>query len=161
MFVFTAKVSKWKCLAIAAILVVAIVLIVRLFSSANTQADAALQTEQHHPETVSSNEERIAYLASFGWEVSPDPVETQEVRIPETFPEVLEQYNRLQQEQGFDLTNYAGKLVKRYVYEILNHPDSGDSYRATLLIYKDTVIGADVASTAQNGTMRTLTMPQH
>ena len=123
-------------------------------------ASSCENLHNQRPEQVESNEDRIAYLASFGWEVEANPIETQEVKIPETFPEVLEKYNELQKEQGYDLTQYAGKQVKRYVYEVTNYPDTNDQYYATLLVYKDAVIGADITSASQTGTMHGLQMPK-
>ncbi len=158
MFIFTAKFSKWKCLAVALMVIAIIALMVTLFTSAD--ADARESQEQTKPQQIESNEDRIAFLQSFGWEVEANPIETQEVKIPDAFPEVLEKYNELQKQQGYDLTTYSGKHVKRYVYEILNYPDANDQYYATLLIYKDTVIGADVTSASQNGVMHGLAMPK-
>ena len=89
-----------------------------------------------------------------------EPKQTQEVRIPTEPSEVFERYNDLQISQGFDLHEYSGKSVKRYVYEITNYPNSEDTYYATLLIYKNAVIGGDVCSSAQGGTMHSLNMPK-
>ena len=63
---------------------------------------------------VRTNEDRVAYLAQFGWEVSAEPVQTQEVRIPTDPSDVFERYNDLQLAQGFDLHNYAGKTCLLY-----------------------------------------------
>lgn len=51
-------------------------------------------------------------------------------------------YLALQSGQGFDLSKYAGKRVKRYTYEITNYPTGETGILANLLIYKNTVIGA-------------------
>lgn len=40
-----------------------------------------------------TNEERIAYLQSLGWEVEPTPILEQEITMPKDFPDVLKQYN--------------------------------------------------------------------
>ena len=109
---------------------------------------------------VSQLKGREKYLASYGWEVAQEPVQTQEVRIPTEPSEVFERYNDLQVSQGFDLHNYAGKSVKRYVYQISNYPDTEDTYYATLLVYKNAVIGGDVSSSAQGGGMHSLCMPK-
>lgn len=96
--------------------------------------------------------ERIAFLSQFGWQVNEEPVEVEEVVIPADFNEVYHNYNAIQLEQGLDLTNYAGKTCKRWVYQILNYPREGD-VRATLLIYDGRVIGGDVSSASLNGFM--------
>ena len=63
------------------------------------------------------------------------------------------QYNDLQLAQGFDLTPYRGKAVKRYTYEVYNYPDLPTGVVANLLIYKDKVIGGDVCTRALDGFM--------
>lgn len=156
MVVLTAKVSKGKLITILLAAVIVIGLIVALCTGGE-DADTAESTLV----TVKSNDDRVTYLESFGWEVESEPVETQEVRIPEELPEVLVRYNELQKSQGFDLTEYAGKTVKRYVYEVTNYPDTTDSYFATLLICKDTVIGGDVSASAQDGLMQGLAYPKN
>ena len=50
-----------------------------------------------------TNEERVAYLQSLGWEVEETPILEQEITLPKEFPDVLDQYNELQRQQGFDL----------------------------------------------------------
>jgi hypothetical protein len=76
------------------------------------------------------------------------------------FDEVYQNYNQIQQEQGFDLTQYAGRQVKRYSYEVFNHP-SGDQYvRANLLVYREKLVAGDVCSLQLNGFMHGLAMPQ-
>lgn len=156
MVVLTAKVSKGKIITILLIVVVIVGLLIALCSGSKK----GTETAETAATTVQSNEDRVAYLKTFGWEVSPDPVETQEVKIPAELPDVLQKYNELQKSQGFDLGEYGGKTVKRYVYEVTNYPDTTDSYFATLLVYKDAVIGGDVSSAAQNGLMQGLQYPK-
>lgn len=155
MLVFTAKVSKGKILAIALIIVVIIGLLIGLCSKAD---------ETPAPETtvtvVATNDDRIAFLEERGWQVDATPVESQDVKIPAELPAILQQYNKLQQSQGYDLTDYGGETVQRFVYAIQNYPDTTESYFATLLIYDGQVIGGDVASSSQNGLMQGLDYPK-
>ena len=164
MVIMTAKVSKSKLIAISLLVFVAVILLVLgLSSSARKQAalpENSAQEAPAVPSEIKTNDDRIAYLGSFGWEVCEEPKQTQEVRIPTEPSEVFERYNDLQISQGFDLHEYSGKSVKRYVYEITNYPNSEDTYYATLLIYKNAVIGGDVCSSAQGGTMHSLNMPK-
>ena len=67
--------------------------------------------------------------------------------------------DRLQADQGFDLTAYCGKRVKRYAYEITNYPTGEQGVQAGLLIYKNTVIGGDVLSPSLDGFLHGLAMP--
>ncbi len=155
MILMAAKISKRKLLLLAAlILAVGMVLVLCLHGAAepgpagNTSA-AALDTD----------EARIAYLQGFGWEVRPEPVQSQQVRVPDAPSEVFLRYNELQKSQGYDLTQYAGKLLDRYVYEITNYPADDGVYYATLLLYQGEVVGADVSSSAQGGVMHALAGP--
>ena len=164
MVIMTAKVSKSKLIAISLLVFVAVILLVLgLSSSARKQAalpENGAQEAPAVPSEIKTNDDRVAYLGSFGWEVCEEPKQTQEVRIPTEPSEVFERYNDLQISQGFDLHEYSGKSVKRYVYEITNYPNSEDTYYATLLIYKNAVIGGDVCSSAQGGPMHSLNMPK-
>ena len=148
MMIVSAKVSGKKVLTGVLVAVGVILLLVFLCSKASGEMPA----EPSVTNEAATNEQRLAFLQSFGWEVSETPTQTQEVRIPEEFNDVFTRYNELQQTQGYDLSQFAGKAVKRYVYEIHNHPN-GDEYFATLLLYKNKVIGGDVTGTGEGGTM--------
>ena len=102
-----------------------------------------------------TNEERIAYLQSLGWEVEPAPILEQEITLPKEFPEVLTQYNELQRQQGFDLAEYAGKKLTLYTYRITNHPDAEEA-DASLYVYRTELVGGDVHSTSFTGFMTAL-----
>ena len=91
-----------------------------------------------------SNEERISYLNELGWQVSDSPATVEELLIPESFDESYGNYLALQSDQGFDLTRYAGRRIKRYTYEITNYPESEVSVQAALLIYRGKVIGGQL-----------------
>ncbi len=155
MLVFTAKVSKGKILTIALIILVVIGLLVTLCNKAGTPGDAP----SAEVSTVVTNENRIAFLEGYGWQVEPTPVESQEVSIPEELPDILAKYNELQLSQGFDLTNFGGKTVQRFVYAITNFPDTTGQYFATILVSDGQVIAGDVASNAQGGLMQGLAYP--
>lgn len=104
-----------------------------------------------HPLAGGTEEERLGFLSSWGWEVSPAGGWVEEVQIPGTFDEVYGNYNQMQLEQGFDLEKYAGERVRRYSYPLTNYPNSGDDIRANLLVYKGKIIGGDISSQRENG----------
>lgn len=153
MLVMTAKVDKKKIAVIFAIVVVAIAALVLLLSGGR-DAEPTAST------AVSNNDARVAFLKGFGWDVTTSPVESSQVRIPEKSTEVYERYNALQKSQGYDLTAYAGKTVMRYVYKINNYPGATEPVYATLLVYKNQVIGGDVTNTAAKGKIQGFQMPQ-
>ena len=145
MLVMTAKVDKKKIAIIAAGVIAVVVALILLFGGQDTASTSA---------TVSGNEDRVQFLASFGWEVTNSPVQTSQVRIPDTSSQVFERYNALQKYQGYDLSAYAGKTVMRYVYTVKNYPGATEPVYATLLISGNQVIGGDITNTAPAGLMQ-------
>ena len=109
---------------------------------------------------AATNEQRVAYLNSLGWQVEPEPVKTQQVIVPADPSEVFLRYNELQVSQGYDLLQYSGQELTRYVYQVTNYPDSSGTYYATLLVKDGQIVGADIASSAKNGVMHGLKMPE-
>ncbi len=144
MLVMTAKVDKKKIAVIFAAVVVAIAALVMLLSGGNSASPTANTN-------VSNNDARVEFLKGFGWDVTTSPVESSQVRIPEKSSEVFDRYNTMQKQHGYDLSQYAGKTVMRYVYKINNYPGAIEPVYATLLIYKNQVIGGDVTDTAAKG----------
>ena len=159
MVILTAKVSKGKLAAIVLLILFVVVLLAVLLKNADAPTPDAEEEQTVSASDVRTNEDRTAYLAQFGWEVAAEPVQTQEVRIPTDPSDVFERYNDLQIAQGFDLHDYAGKTVRRYVYEIKNYPGDGQYY-ATLLICKGAVIGGDVCAAEKGGVMHGFAMPE-
>ena len=152
MMVMTAKVDKKKILIGAAAV---LVLIIMLFTLLGGNGDDTTPTAA----TVSNNDARVEFLKSFGWDVAATPVESSQVRIPDKSSEVYDRYNALQKSQGYDLSPYAGKNVMRYVYKINNYPNATEPVYATILVYKNQIIGGDVTDTAAKGQIRGFKMP--
>ncbi len=149
MLVMTTKVNKKK-IAIIAVAVVALIILAALLFGGEDSAPTAAQGG------VNSNEDRVRFLESFGWEVVTSPSETGQVRIPEESSPVFDRYNLLQKTMGYDLTPYAGKTVMRYVYKIKNYPGATEPVYATILICNNQVIGGDVTDTSASGKIQGL-----
>ena len=152
MMVLTAKLKKKNVLVFVLILAAAAAILLLAGRGENDAPEPELRR-------ADTNEERIAFLQRFGWEVDPDPEQTQEVRIPSEPNEVFDRYNELQKSQDFDLTPYGGRCVKQYRYRITNHPDAGAPVYATLLVKDGRVIGGDVSSASQDGQMHGFAKP--
>ena len=152
MLVMTAKVDKKKIIMILAAVLVAVVGLVMLLGGGDSSPTVSTG--------VANNDARVAFLKEFGWDVTTSPVESGQVRIPSDSNEVFDRYNELQKSQGYDLSKFAGKTVMRYVYKINNYPGAKEPVYATLLIYKNQVIGGDVTDTSAKGTIRGFKMPQ-
>ena len=143
MMVMTAKVDFKKILiglAAAAALILSVILLLGGGETTQTSAPAA-----------SSNDQRVQFLKNFGWEVTTSPHESSQVKIPKESSQVFDRYNQLQKAQGYDLGKYAGKKVMRYVYQINNFPGAKEPVYATLLVYKDRIIGGDITDTTPGG----------
>ncbi len=151
MMILTAKVD-FKKIMVVLLAIAAVLLALVLFLG---QGDSAATTTA----AVSENDGRIKFLQDFGWDVTPAPKESSQVRIPEESGEMFRRYNALQKGQGYDLSKYSGKKVMRYVYEINNFPGAQEPVYATLLIYKNKVIGGDVTDTSAHGKIRSFQMP--
>ena len=141
MFIFTAKINRKKIgLAMAAGAVVAVAAVAAVMWTARP-ASAAVAPK---PKGVRSAEDRVTYLQEWGWQVHEAPTLVEELAMPEEFGEEYSQYLELQTAQGFDLSKYAGKRIKRYNFDILNYPSGATGTVAHLLMYKNTVIGGEV-----------------
>ena len=120
----------------------------------SAEASAGSSAELNYK--AADNAERLAFISQFGWDVSDEPLEVREVKIPEEFDETYEKYNAIQLSQGLDLSEYCGKRVKRWTYVINNYPDMPENdgtVRINMLVYKDSVIGGDVCSIKLDGFM--------
>ena len=144
MMVMTAKVDMKKIALILGVAAAVIIGLILIFGGG-----AEIQTTSATP--VSNNDARVKFLKNFGWEVSASPTESGQVRIPEETTEVFDRYNKLQKQQGYDLSTYAGKNVMRYVYKIENYPSATEPVYATVLVYKNQIIGGDITDTASGG----------
>lgn len=158
MFIFTARLKKEWLIAGAAAVLTLCVAVAALIGLAHAQGTEAISAPAS-PKGVRTNEDRVAYLESYGWTVEPGAIAVEELLIPEEFDETYDQYLALQSGQGFDLTKYRGKRVKRYTYVITNYPTGEEGVQAGLLIYRDTVVGGEVLSPQLGGFIHALTMP--
>ena len=158
MLIVTAKMPKRKLtLGVAAAALLCCCAIALNFGQAAIREVSGSTAPQ--AKGVKSNQDRIDYLAAYGWQVSQDPIATQELLIPEEMDDSYQEYLALQADQGFDLEKYAGKRVKRYTYEVLNYPSGETGGQGNLLVCKNTVIGGEVLSPRLDGFLHGLAMP--
>ena len=122
-----------------------------------TGADISEQPER--PSRVRTNDQRLEYIAAFGWIVEPEPVEIMEVIIPTVFDELYEEYNALQTPLGYDLSRHMGRRAKRYTYVVTNYPGKEQDVRLNLLVRDNRVIGGDVYSLGEDAFMHGLALP--
>lgn len=141
MFVISFKTGKRKIVLALAVTLVALtaVLVAARVSSHSMSGLPAGET----------NEERLSFLASWGWQAEEEPLEMREVLIPAEFDDVYLRYNEVQIAQGMDLRPFAGRTCSQWVYRVTNHP-SGQEVRASLLVLDGHIVGGDL-STAELG----------
>ena len=139
MFIWTAKISKRKIVLSLAAVLCAAAAAVTLLGDRGAAASASVS-----PKGIKTEEDRVSYLQEWGWQVSPQAVLVEELELPKEFGPEYSQYLELQTGQGFDLSKYAGKRVRRYTYEVSNYPNGETGVVAHPLTYKNTVIGGEV-----------------
>ena len=105
---------------------------------------------------VESAEDAAEYLLGLGWEVDQNAVTIQTTVLPEYFDNTISAYNKLQLEQGFDLTEQAGREITVYLFPVTNYPNTSGDVLACLMTCKGKVIGGDIHSSELDGFMHAL-----
>ena len=153
MFIYALRATSLKLFGIvllAAILLVSLAVMIPVYG--NEPLAAAAEEQEIRYTKIKTNDDRLNFLKQFGWEVQETP-EEEEVRIPSEFDRVFHGYNEIQKQQGFDLSKYKRKNVKRYTFELTNYKDYDGKVYANILVYRNRVIGGDVCSADMTGFM--------
>lgn len=176
MFVYTVKASALKlvgCLCLVAVLTLSLYF---LIPGDNTGAvpetsdaseivedpkvsEASTKEKTVKYSKIRTNEDRIAFLSAFGWQVESEPIEEVVLKIPKDFDKILSAYNSIQLHQGLDLSKYSGKEVTRVTYRVTNYPNYDGEVVADLIIHRDRVIGGDICSADVDGFIKDFTFP--
>lgn len=110
------------------------------------------EEEARQPIPGGTNEERVAFLESFGWQVQAEPHRDPGGHDSRPVQRCVHRLQRHAAGPGLRSGAYAGQICTQYVYKVENHPGDDQVY-ATLLVYGDEIIGGDIASTAVDGFM--------
>lgn len=155
MIIVTARVPKKRLLTggIAALCCCAVVAAALVLTLGGRAVTASAEVKN-----IRTNDDRLAYLGGLGWQVSPQPIATEELLIPQELDDSYAAYLKLQADQGFDLARYRGKRVKRYTYQLTNYPAQDEPVQIALLLYKNRVVGGQIQS-ASGSFLHGLTMP--
>ncbi len=156
MVMYTTKLTKRK-IAVGLITLCAVIVGTGCWIFGGRADTASAVAETSISCKLKNNEERVAFLRGYGWEIDPSPAAEQEVRIPDTFDAAYESYNELQKTQGLDLTKYQGRKCKLYVYRVQNDPSGEQGVTANLVFYRDRLIAADICSENADGFVRAIT----
>lgn len=128
-------------LALTGVIVIAITFISNHFG-ANTGAKTISAVV-----SASTDLERRDFLQSYGWEIA-DDCEEKTLVIPEKWNNVYNDYNEVQINQGFDLSDYKGRTVTLYTYTVTNYENLSEGVVADLLVCDGTLIGGDICNTS-------------
>jgi hypothetical protein len=161
MFIFSIRASSIKFFGI--LLLTLLVLVGIMLSGETVSASAA--AGEVKLSGIKTEEDRIAFLGSFGIKVDSEAEEKAFI-MPENFDKIMAGYNEIQRAQGLDLTKYAKKRITRYTYKVSNWDDIKERYgktdqsnessgavgvRATLFIYRHRIIALDISSAEMGG----------
>ncbi len=102
---------------------------------------------------LSTPEGRGEFLASLGWDVDLNSEEGKAVIIPETLDGVMEEYNKMQLEQGMDLSPHCGEKCQQYTYLLKNYPSDNDNVFISMYILDGELIAGDIHTNSVNGFM--------
>ena len=94
MMVMTAKVNMKKVMmALAAVAAVILALILLLDGNKEAKPETSQTTGASQP-SAGSNDSRVQFLKDYGWEVTPSPTESSQVKIPTESSPVFESVRR-------------------------------------------------------------------
>ena len=151
MFIYTAKFSKKKAVALLltlAVIAAAVIMTLpekRELSSPAMAADAGVKTR----------EDAVAFAEALGCRIDMENVTSREVTIPGDFDEVYARYNDMQLQCGYDLRPYRGKTASLYTLPVTNYPGA-DGVLCDLLVCRGKVIGGSIYTSALDGFMHGL-----
>ena len=154
MFIYSIKASTIKFFACIFLCLAVMVMLLSLGAADTVYASASGREINYGG--IKTNEDRVAFIESFGLKVNPEARTEESFVMPENFDRVILGYNQIQKEQGLDLTKYERKRVTHYAYEVTNYDSDGTVY-VNLLVYKNRIIGADISSLSDGGFVSALT----
>lgn len=154
MFIYSMRASTLKFFGIVCVALVSLITLIAFiptYQAAPPDTDTSAQTVSINYEKIKTNEDRVEFLAQFGWQVDAQPTESVKVTIPEEFDSVFAGYNELQKTQGLDLSKYKNKTVTRYTYKINNYDGYDGTVYANVIVYKNRVVAGDVCTADVEG----------
>ena len=150
MFIYSLKAKTIKLFGLICVALVGVIMIAAFVPNYVATSASAVNSEINYSK-IKNNEDRIAFLKQFGWEVSPEETESEQVTIPAEFDKIFSGYNEIQKQQGLDLSKYKGKTMMRYTYDVSNYEGYEGRVQANILVYRGKVVGGDICSADING----------
>lgn len=106
--------------------------------------------------SVKTLQGREMFLNELGWEIDPESEEYRDVVIPDELEGVMDEYNRMQRAQGYDLSPYCGQTCRQYSYMVTNYPDYDGSVIVTIYIVGRQVVAGDIHTASASGFMHSI-----
>ena len=163
MFVYSLRASTLKFFAVVCVALTALIAMIAFIPGYDGGELGYITTGNEKEisyDKIKTNQDRIDFLAQFGWEVNGEPVETADITIPKEFDKIFTGYNEIQKRQGLDLSKYKNKNVTRYTYEITNYDGEEGKVYANVIVYRNKVIGGDICSADVKGFIHGFEKPQ-
>ena len=151
MFIWTARFSRKK--AVCSVIVMGVVMAALILLTANHE-----KPEASRP-LLTDNAQRVAYLESYGWQITPEPLETLQFLLSDPLEEPYLSYNTLQKAQGFDLSACCGKQLTRYTYTVTNYPDRPQGVQVNLYLCEGLPVAGDIFCPGAGGFQTGLQYP--
>ena len=116
MFIYSIKATTVKLAAVVTVAIISLTAVILLVPEYTPRTTAAIAraNENYSYDKIKTNDDRVAFLSQFGWDVDTEPTEEVTMRIPAEFDKVMNTYNELQKRGGLDLSKYKGREVTRY-----------------------------------------------
>jgi hypothetical protein len=153
MFIYSVRASTVRFVATIILCAAVLVLLLSLGSAETVYACAGGREINYGG--MKTNEDRIAFIESFGIRVKNEPTREETFTMPDDFDRVISDYNQIQKSQGLDLTKYGRKRVTHYAYEVTNY-DTDAAVYVNLIVYRNRIIAADISSASDGGFVSSL-----
>ena len=88
------------------------------------------------------------YLKNLKYDI--EYIDEIEIIIPQTFNQILKEYNTLQKEQGFDLSKYRGKKCTKKRFVISSPKNKSQKYIADMIVHEEKLIGGHIHTQIYN-----------
>ncbi len=138
MKILTIKLQKGRVIAAA-------LLLAGLALAATATVFLPKQAMETAASAGAKEEERIAFLSEFGWQVAERPLIVSEALVSaDPKDKDYAAYARLQKPAGLSLEPVRGKRVKCYVYEVTNHPAGRSDALGVLLVHSGQIVGGHI-----------------
>lgn len=102
---------------------------------------------------LSTKEGREMFLSELGWQADMASETCRSVLIPDALDGVLERYNEMQLEQGYDLSRHLGERCEQYTYILENYPEATGGVFITIYVQNGKIIAGDIHTSSINGFM--------